>query len=719
MKSNDSKLLKNMRTTYFNSISSNPDKRQGPYSKTIDKISMLEFELERHRDTIIHLRAELANKNKEISLLKVNNNKKSEEYHKAMRVMEEILKQCDQSTTSGFNVIEKSVLNMDLSNNDNNANNSNTVNVNKMSNSVKKTKKINPKLPQIGNLLHFTTKHKKTMKDMVYVSMLKNQITNLNEELVKKDETINELKKNKNSTKFSLLKNNFLKNYNELTQVKKENEFMKTKIEDVHHLLIAEKEDNLILKNKLQDFQDQYYIYKDNTTKKTNALENMLAKMRTKERECKIFHVRKGASPLNIRPKKREFGGSILEEKNENELDNNEIKGMNKTTSEIKIAKINQENQIKILQKEKNDLIEEFKKIEKEKKLFSEKIENMSKQIKEETNKRINAEKNIKEQATDANKIIENLEKENKELKESNSKLKSELDEEKNKNNDMNKLVKEKENENQKLNKKIEELEKKIEELQNELINYKDDMFLTNVGIKKTPHDLEKDNNIQNKIEENNKNEEKEELKASNQNINKDKDIKKDKDEDKEKQLEKLEKKSEQSETSIKLIRKKLEYSTNSQKEKINDNKLNSNNANYVSPQNVKIKINTNKKSEKSSKIDKIKNELDKKPNSEVNKIRKSEILLNNTRQKLEQNLDIKSKEKLSKIDEIQKSEEKKSKLNVNKNLLADKIQENEKNLDKIVSPDKNKNIKDNINDSLNNEELNPDDIKEEIINEN
>ena len=133
-----------------------------------------------------------------------------------------------------------------------------------------------------------------------------------------------------------MLKNNFLKNYNELTQVKKENEFMKTKIEDVHHLLIAEKEDNLILKNKLQDFQDQYYIYKDNTTKKTNALENMLAKMRTKERECKIFHVRKGASPLNIRPKKREFGGSILEEKNENELDNNEIKGMNKTTSEIK-----------------------------------------------------------------------------------------------------------------------------------------------------------------------------------------------------------------------------------------------------------------------------------------------------------------------------------------------------------------------------------------------
>ena len=315
MKSNNSKLLKNMRKTYFNSINAYKDPYEGAYNKTIDKISMLEFELEHHRDTIIHLRAELANKNKEISLLKVNNNKKNDQYNKAMKVMEEILKQCDKSTSSGFSVIEKSVLNMDLNNetninknkninNINNNNNSNTINF-KNNNSVKKNIKIKPDLPQIGNLLHFSPKHKKTMKNMVFVSMLKNQITNLNEELVKKNETINELKKNKNSTKFTTLKNNFMKNYTELAQVKKENEFMKTKIEDVNHLLLAEKEDNLILKNKLQDFQDKYYIYKDNTAKKTTALENIIAKMRTKERECKIFHIRKGGiTPIQKRQKK-------------------------------------------------------------------------------------------------------------------------------------------------------------------------------------------------------------------------------------------------------------------------------------------------------------------------------------------------------------------------------------------------------------------------------
>ena len=146
MKSNNSKLLKNMRKTYFNSINAYKDPYEGAYNKTIDKISMLEFELEHHRDTIIHLRAELANKNKEISLLKVNNNKKNDQYNKAMKVMEEILKQCDKSTSSGFSVIEKSVLNMDLNNEtninknkniNNNNNNSNTINF-KNNNSVKK-----------------------------------------------------------------------------------------------------------------------------------------------------------------------------------------------------------------------------------------------------------------------------------------------------------------------------------------------------------------------------------------------------------------------------------------------------------------------------------------------------------------------------------------------------------------------------------------------------
>ena len=274
MKSSSSTLIKTMKNSYFNSFAGGDTAPQGTYNKSKEKISMLEFELDRNRDIIIRLRAELASKNKEISLLKVNKNKRNEEYQKIMHVIEEILKQCDQSTKTGFNTIDEIVSNTD----------------------IKNKNRINNVLPQIGDMLHFSTQHKKKMKEMVYISMLKEQINSLNEEMMKKDEEIVELKKNRNATNFTKLQNNFIKNFNELTQVKKENEYMKTRIEDVAHLLMAEKEDNFQLKNRLQDFQGQFRDYKDITVKKTTQLENLLLKAKKRERDCKIFHIRKGSS---------------------------------------------------------------------------------------------------------------------------------------------------------------------------------------------------------------------------------------------------------------------------------------------------------------------------------------------------------------------------------------------------------------------------------------
>ena len=462
MKSSNSQFLKSIKGSYFNTLNTNEDHNQGTYNKTKEKINMLEFELERNRDIIIRLRAELASKNKEISLLKVNKNKKSEEYTKIMRVIEEILKQCDQSTTAGFNVIENSLSNSDFYNN----------------------KKMN-QLPQIGDMLHFSNQHKKIMKEMVFVSMLKNQISNLNEELVKKNEKIIELKKNQNSTNFSKLQNNFIKNFNELTQVKKENEFMKTRIEDVHHLLMVEKEDNFNLKNKLQNFQDKYHIYKDSTEKKTNALESMVAKLKNRERDCKIFHIRKGTSASAFRSIPREKKKSVNEQY-EKEFDdesvnnklNEEIKKMSKTMTQLRNSQNNKDIEIKTLIKEKQNLSDKISKLEKEKSQYLLKIETLTKKIEEANNKRKSMEKSIKDQAIDANKIIENLEKENKELKDINNNIKNEIqikesliEEEKSKTTAIKELLKEQEEENKKLNLKILELEKKIEELQNELIN--------------------------------------------------------------------------------------------------------------------------------------------------------------------------------------------------------------------------------------------------------
>ena len=483
MKSSSSQFLKSLKGSFFNTLNTNEELPQGTYNKTKEKMSMLEFELERNRDIIIKLRAELASKNKEISLLKVNKNRKSEEYEKSMRVIEEILKQCDQSTTAGYNAIENNLLNSDNNPNMNNKNN----------------------LPQIGDMLHFSNQHKKIMKEMVYVYMLKNQINNLNEELGKKNEKINQLKKNQNATNFTKLQNNFLKNFNELTQVKKENEYMKTKIEDVHHLLMAEKEDNFNLKTKLMEFQDQYRFYKDTTEKKTNALESMLSKFKERERDCRIFHIRKGTSVSAKRPVIREKKKTTIEVQEKQEIPNDdgniklndELKKMSKTMTELRNSQNSKDNIIKLLTKEKQNLNDRISLLDTEKKKLLLNIESLNKQIKEGNNTIKSLEKSIKEQAIDANKIIANLEKENKELKDNNEKIKNELDlkdslidEEKSKTNAVKELLKEQEDENKKLNLKIQELEKKIEELQNELINYKDDMFLTNVGIRKTPHKM-------------------------------------------------------------------------------------------------------------------------------------------------------------------------------------------------------------------------------------
>ena len=62
------------------------------------------------------------------------------------------------------------------------------------------------------------------------------------------------MKKNKNNSNYIKLQNNFVKNFNELTQIKKQNELIKRKMEEATNMLMAKKEDNVDLKNKLKEF---------------------------------------------------------------------------------------------------------------------------------------------------------------------------------------------------------------------------------------------------------------------------------------------------------------------------------------------------------------------------------------------------------------------------------------------------------------------------------
>ena len=511
MKQSNSGLFQNMKTSCFNSFILGDNSPQGTFDRSKEKISMLEFELEHNKDIIINLRRELISKNKEISLLKVNNNKRNEECQRTVRVIQEILKQCDPSTVAGFTTIDNSIqFNSEKNNDTKNKNNNN--------------------LPQIGNMLHFSSHHKKRFKEIIQVQMLKQQINSLNEELAKKNEEISQLKKSKNATNFTKLQNNFLKNFNELSKVKKENEFMKSKIEDVAHLYISQKENNFILKTRLQDFKGQFKDYKNSTVKKTNELKSLLLKAKKRERECKIFHLRKGKSmsALGSGPWNRNRNKNTKNERYDNSYDlvsdennqklNEETEKMNKTMSLLKRETNNRDLEIKSLKIEKNNLHSKINELQNQINQLFQKNISLDKQLQEVNNKKKFVEKDIKQQAIGANDIIKNLEKDNEDLKNLNKNLQNKIDEkerqleeEKNKTVSVKDLLKEQENLNKNLNKKIDELQKQIEVLQQEINNNKDDTFLTGAGIKIFPHNEEskkdkysKENN--NKIEQKDKN---------------------------------------------------------------------------------------------------------------------------------------------------------------------------------------------------------------------
>ncbi len=509
MKQSNSGLFQNMKTSYFNSFILGDNSPQGTFDRSKEKISMLEFELEHNKDIIINLRRELISKNKEISLLKVNNHKRNEECQRTVRVIQEILKQCDPSTVAGFTAIENSIQYNSEKNNDTKNNNNNN-------------------LPQIGNMLHFSTNHKKRFKEIIQVQMLKQQINSLNEELAKKNEEISQLKKSKNATNFTKLQNNFLKNFNELSKVKKENEFMKSKIEDVAHLYISQKENNYILKNRLQDFKGQFKDYKNSTVKKTNELKSLLLKAKKRERDCKIFHLRKGKSmsaigcgPLGrnkyLKNERYENSYDLISDENNRKL-NEDVGKMDKDMSLLKSEPNNKDLEIKSLKIEKNNLNSKINELQNQINQLFQKNISLDKQLQEVNNKKKFAEKDIKQQAIGANDIIKNLEKDNEDLKNLNKNLQNKIDEkerqieeEKNKTVSAKDLLKKQENINKNLNKKIDELQKQIEVLQQEINNNKDDTFLTGTGIKILPHNEESNKNKYNKennnnIEQNDKN---------------------------------------------------------------------------------------------------------------------------------------------------------------------------------------------------------------------
>ena len=322
MKNSNSGLLTNLKSNYF---MSNPGINDfaSNYFQNNEKVTSLQFELDRTRDTIMKLRTELFNKEKEITLIKVQKNKKDNEHQHIVKVLDDILKQSDQSTGTGFKAIETYL---------------NTINSRKSSTEPQNFKD-DERLEEIKQMIHLNEEQINTLNEIVQINKLKTQIIQLSDELNKKENDINIMKKNKNNPNYNKLKVTFVKNFNELRQIKRQNEIIKKRMEEASNMLMVKKEDNINLKNKLQEYQKRFKDFKEESSKKAEHLSKNLLQAQEKERNCRIFHSRKNiGNRSNII-----FNNSNLANNSANLVTNEENSKSNLNVTDIKLNEAEQE----------------------------------------------------------------------------------------------------------------------------------------------------------------------------------------------------------------------------------------------------------------------------------------------------------------------------------------------------------------------------------------
>ena len=395
------------------------------YNKIKEKADRIEFELERKKDIIVKLQNEINEKDKELKLLLKSNKKKKNQFQNTIKIIEQIIKLCEQKKDNEIkiesenknDIKQKTISNFENtlysqnskeniksinSDNDNDTDNYNKTNAKTFyttNNNYSKKGKSLPKIKNHKNILTIKTcnfnKRNKFKENILYVNTLRNRIDTLNDQIGKKDGEINILKNNTNTSSYAKLQEDFLLNYNKLSEIKEKNLSMLSKLDDISENFFIAKDENYTLKTKLDEFQEKFYDYKKHIKKKNKELENKLNIYTEKNNECLLSHINK-ADLLKFNGNKSKL--SELEALNDiTTKEINEIeKEINNKSGSIKY--INKE--IDKLLNEKNQLIEK------------------------------NSENNTKKENLQKEKDI--LEKKNKELMDINKEIKSKLKEKEN-----------------------------------------------------------------------------------------------------------------------------------------------------------------------------------------------------------------------------------------------------------------------------------------------
>ena len=434
------------------------------YNKSMQKIYQLEFELERQKETMVKLQLELEQKNEELNSILSKNKKKKNKFNKTIKLIEEVLKICDNKKLDKNNSKEKEVEGVNDNNEEmkrkteinfynekpkedfktiNNDNNDNVKTFYKTNNNYNKRKTSLPKIKSPKNKLtintnyNFNFKHKKKLKELQYVSTLKNKINLLNDKLEKKHGEILKLQNNNTISNFSKLQNDFISNCDKLNEIKKKNLNMLSKLVDIEDTYFDEKEQNNKLKIRLGDFVEQFNDYKYNISQKNKTLENKLKTIEDKNIDCILYHKN---DKENKNRNKSLFDGNLvnrsklteresillrkgkevkeirkdIDNKNTNiNIYKKEIDQLNKTKNDLNDKNVNSKDNIESINKTKLDLNNKYSE-------YLEKNKDLKKKLNESENKykiEVNKINEIKENINNKNKEIERLKKELEEIK--------------------------------------------------------------------------------------------------------------------------------------------------------------------------------------------------------------------------------------------------------------------------------------------------------------
>ena len=161
------------------------------HSENFDKIKTQEIELEQCKDEIIKLKKKLLDTRNEVHLLKINKIILENEHYKTINHLKTFLKQSDPATRNNYKSIEQSY----------NYNKDNEDYIGQQEYTEDNTKEIN-ETDDINFIITKQTKlnrrkNKKKIQNFIKIDSLRQHIKNLNEELIRKNSEIDELKKMK------------------------------------------------------------------------------------------------------------------------------------------------------------------------------------------------------------------------------------------------------------------------------------------------------------------------------------------------------------------------------------------------------------------------------------------------------------------------------------------------------------------------------------------